>query len=245
MRVVKTADYKSMSRSAANLISAQIILKPACVLGLATGSSPLGIYAQLIEWYKKGDLDFSEVRTVNLDEYTGLSAENDQSYAHYMRTNLFSQVNIKAENTHLPSGTVPDSVAECARYDKLIRDLGGIDLQLLGIGANGHIGFNEPADAFACGTQEVDLSLSTREANRRFFNSLEEVPTRARTMGIRDIVQARQIVMVASGKEKALAVREALFGPITPKNPSSILQFHPDFILVADKDALSLCEDLL
>jgi glucosamine-6-phosphate deaminase len=240
VRIIRTKDYQEMSRAAANLISAQVILKPDCVLGLATGSSPVGAYQQLIEWYKKGDLDFSQVRTVNLDEYVGLTADHDQSYAYFMRSNLFDHVNIDLANTNIPDGTNPDGQAECARYDKVIRDLGGIDLQLLGLGVNGHIGFNEPADHFSCGTQQIKLTDSTRDANKRFFASIDDVPTHARTMGVRDILQARRVVMVASGENKAQAIKAAFFGPITPNVPASILQYHPDFTLVADEAALSL-----
>lgn len=240
MRIIRTKDYQEMSRAAANLISAQVILKPSCVLGLATGSSPVGTYQQLIEWYKKGDVDFSQVRTVNLDEYVGLTPDHDQSYAYFMRDNLFNHVNIDLANTNIPDGTNPDGAAECARYDKVIQDLGGIDLQLLGLGVNGHIGFNEPADHFSCGTQQIELTQSTRDANKRFFTSIDEVPTHARTMGVRDILQAKRVVMVASGENKAQAVKAAFFGPITPMMPASILQYHPDFTLVADEAALSL-----
>lgn len=240
MRIIRTKDYQEMSRAAANLISAQIILKPNCVLGLATGSSPVGAYKQLIEWYKKGDVDFSQVRTVNLDEYVGLNKDHDQSYAYFMRDNLFNHVNIDLANTNIPDGMNPDGAAECARYDKVIQDLGGIDLQLLGLGVNGHIGFNEPADFFSCGTQQIELTQSTRDANKRFFASIDEVPTHARTMGVRDILRAKRVVMVASGENKAQAVKAAFFGPITPKMPASILQYHSDFTLVADEAALSL-----
>lgn len=240
MRIIRAKDYDAMSRAAANLISAQIILKPDCVLGLATGSSPVGAYQNLIRQYEDGYLDFSQVRTVNLDEYVGLAPSHDQSYAFFMRDNLFDHVNINLENTNIPDGTNPDGDVECARYDRVIRELGGIDLQLLGLGVNGHIGFNEPAIHFSLGTQQIELTDSTRQANKRFFSSLDEVPTHARTMGIRDILQARRVVMVASGPNKAQAVKAAFFGPITPQMPASILQYHPDFTLVADEEALSL-----
>jgi glucosamine-6-phosphate deaminase len=229
-----------MSRQAANIISAQVILKPNSVLGLATGSSPVGTYKQLIEWYEKGDLDFSQVTAVNLDEYVGLGRSHPQSYAYFMNYNFFDRVNIQAYRTNIPNGMNYDVEDECARYDKVIRDLGGIDLQLLGLGVNGHIGFNEPDDVFAKGTHRVTLSESTKEANQRFFNSIDEVPDYAYTMGIFDIIQAERVVMVASGENKAKAIKEAFFGPITPKVPASILQFHKDFTLVADEAALSL-----
>ena len=240
MKIIRTKNYEQMSRKAANIISAQIILKPNSVLGLATGSSPLGAYAQLIEWYKKGDLDFSAVQTVNLDEYIGLTPDQEQSYHRFMYDNLFSQINIDQRNTYIPNACAADLSAECKRYDHLIKSLGGIDLQLLGLGANGHIGFNEPDEIFKKGTHVVHLSLSTREANQRFFSGIEAVPDRAITMGIFDIIQADRVVMVASGANKAEAVRDAFFGPITPKVPASILQFHKDFTLVADDEALSL-----
>ena len=233
LKILRTKDYADMSRKTANLISAQIILKPDCVLGLATGSSPVGAYMQLVDWYKKGDVDFSRVRTVNLDEYLGLPRENDQSYYYFMHHNLFDHVN-------LPNGMAEDMNAECARYDALIRSLGGVDLQLLGIGHDGHIGFNEPCDHFPTGTHVVDLAERTIEANQRFFASRDEVPRKAVTMGIGTIMAARKVVLVASGAEKAPIVKEAFFGPVTPQVPASILQMHPDVTLVADEAALSL-----
>lgn len=240
MRIIRTDSYEQMSRAAANLIAAQMLLRPDCVLGLATGSSPVGIYQQLVESYNKGDLDFSRVRTVNLDEYAGLEAGHPQSYACFMRDNLFRHVNIAPEHTSIPDGMAADAPAECSRYDQLIRSLGGVGLQLLGIGNNGHIGFNEPDDRFSMGTRLVELSESTRQANRRFFDSIDQVPTHAFSMGIRDILQAKRVVMVASGEGKAQAVKAAFSGPVTPRVPASILQYHPDFVLVADSAALSL-----
>ena len=239
MRIYKGKDYADMSRKAANIISAQVIMKPDCVLGLATGSTPIGLYQQLVAWYEKGDLDFSEVRTVNLDEYKGLSRENDQSYYYFMHHNLFDHVNLPAENSHLPNGMEPDSDKECRRYSELIRSMGGVDLQLLGIGHNGHIGFNEPGDAFDNDVHCVDLTQSTIEANKRFFASVDDVPKQAYTMGIKTIMQAKKILIVASGEDKADIVRDAFFGPITPKVPASVLQLHNDVTLVADEAALS------
>lgn len=239
MRIYKGKDYADMSRKAANIISAQVIMKPDCVLGLATGSTPIGLYQQLVAWYEKGDLDFSEVRTVNLDEYKGLSRENDQSYYYFMHHNLFDHVNLPAENSHLPNGMEPDSDKECRRYSELIRSMGGVDLQLLGIGHNGHIGFNEPGDAFDNDVHCVDLTQSTIEANKRFFASADDVPKQAYTMGIKTIMQAKKILIVASGEDKADIVRAAFFGPITPKVPASVLQLHNDVTLVADEAALS------
>ena len=228
-----------MSRKAAGIVSAQIIMKPDCVLGLATGSTPVGLYKQLIEWYRNGDLDFSGVRTVNLDEYKGISRENDQSYYYFMHQNLFDHVNIPAENTHLPDGMEPDSEKECRRYEELIQSMGSVDLQLLGIGHNGHIGFNEPADAFDKLVHCVNLTQSTIEANKRFFASAEEVPRQAYTMGIQTIMRSKKILIIANGEGKADIVRDAFFGPITPMVPASVLQLHNDVTLVADEAALS------
>lgn len=228
-----------MSRKAANIISAQIIMKPDCVLGLATGSTPIGTYEKLVKRYKKGDLDFSQVRTVNLDEYKGLTRDNDQSYYYFMHEHLFNHVNIPEESTNVPDGTASDGDSECVRYEALIRELGGQDLQLLGLGHNGHIGFNEPSDSFAKTTHCVDLQERTIEANKRFFASADEVPKQAYTMGIGTIMQAKKILIIASGEDKADIIRDAFFGPVTPRVPASILQFHPDVTLVADASALS------
>ena len=231
MRIYKAKDYVDMSRKAANIVSAQVIMKPNCVLGLATGSTPIGLYKQLVEWYNKGDLDFSEVMTVNLDEYKGLSRDNDQSYYYFMHQNLFDHVNIPAENTYLPNGMEPDSQKECQEYTDLLQSLGGVDLQLLGIGHNGHIGFNEPGEAFDKQVHCVNLTQSTIEANKRFFASADDVPKQAYTMGIKTIMQAKKILIVASGEDKAEIVRDAFFGPITPKVPASVLQLHNKSIL--------------
>ena len=239
MRIYKAKDYEEMSRKAAGIVSAQIIMKPDCVLGLATGSTPVGLYKQLIEWYRNGDLDFSGVRTVNLDEYKGISRENDQSYYYFMHQNLFDHVNIPAGNTHLPDGMEPDSEKECRRYEELIQSMGSVDLQLLGIGHNGHIGFNEPADAFDMLVHCVNLTQSTIEANKRFFASAEEVPRQAYTMGIQTIMRSKKILIIANGEGKADIVRDAFFGPITPMVPASVLQLHNDVTLVADEAALS------
>lgn len=242
MRVIRTQNAEQAGKQTAAVIAAQVVMKPDCVLGLATGSSPVGAYQQLIQWCRSGDLDFSKVRTVNLDEYFGLPADHDQSYAWFMHHNLFDHINIDPSNTHLPDGTQTDSNKECARYDALIKSLGGVDLQLLGIGPNGHIGFNEPCDEFVVGTHCVDLTQSTIDANSRFFASPDLVPRQAYTMGIRDIMQAKAIVMIATGKNKAQAVRDAFCGPVNPQMPASILQLHPNFTLVVDEDALSLVD---
>ena len=239
MKIIRTRDYQHMSRQAANILSAQVILKPDAVLGLATGSSPLGIYRQLIEWYHKGDIDFSQVHTVNLDEYVGLSPEHEQSYAWFMRHNFFDGAQITPPQTNIPNGLAANEEEECRRYDGVIRSLGGIDLQLLGLGPNGHIGFNEPGDSFEKGTHKVRLTDATIQANKRFFESEEDVPRFAYTMGICDIMQAQRIVMVVSGAAKAPVVKQAFFGPVTPRCPASILQLHKDFTLVADEAALA------
>lgn len=239
MQIYRAKDYEDMSKKAANIIASQVVLKPNCVLGLATGSTPIGAYKKLVEKYEQGDLDFSQVTTVNLDEYKGLPRENDQSYYYFMHDNLFDHVNVKPENTHLPDGTKEDSDEECARYEELIRTLGGQDLQLLGLGHNGHIGFNEPDAIFEKATHCVDLQESTIEANKRFFASADDVPRQAYTMGIGTIMQAKKILVVVSGEDKADTVAKAFFGPVTPEVPASILQFHKDVILVADEAALS------
>ncbi|MCI6060910.1 MAG: glucosamine-6-phosphate deaminase [Dorea sp.] len=239
MKIYKAANYKEMSRKAANILSAQVIMKPNCVLGLATGSTPIGTYEQLVEWYQKGDLDFSEVTTVNLDEYKGLPITNDQSYYYFMHQHLFDRVNINPENTHLPNGMEADSEKECRRYEELIHSLGGVDLQLLGLGHNGHIGFNEPNEAFEKETHCVNLQERTIEANKRFFASADAVPRQAYTMGIKTIMHAKKILVIVSGEDKAEIVKKAFFGPVTPKVPASILQMHNDVTLVADEAALS------
>jgi glucosamine-6-phosphate deaminase len=242
MKIYKAKDYKDMSRKAANIISAQVIMKPNCVLGLATGSTPIGTYDQLVEWYNKGDLDFSEVTTVNLDEYKGLPRTNDQSYYYFMHQHLFDRVNIDPERTNVPNGMEPDAEKECGRYEELIRSLGGVDLQLLGLGHNGHIGFNEPGEAFEKETHCVDLTESTIEANKRFFASADDVPKQAYTMGIKTIMQAKKILIVVNGENKADIVERAFFGPVTPEVPASILQLHNDVTLVGDETALAKIE---
>ena len=239
MRIYRAKDYEEMSRRAAGIVSAQIIMKPDCVLGLATGSTPVGLYKQLIEWYRNGDLDFSGVRTVNLDEYKGISRENDQSYYYFMHQHLFDRVNIDPERTNVPNGMEPDAEKECGRYEGLIRSLGGVDLQLLGLGHNGHIGFNEPGEAFEKETHCVDLTESTIEANKRFFASADDVPKQAYTMGIKTIMQAKKILIVVNGENKADIVERAFFGPVTPEVPASILQLHNDVTLVGDEAALA------
>lgn len=240
MKLLKTRDYEDMSRKAANLISAQVILKPDCVLGLATGSTPIGTYKELVERYNNGDLDFSKVKSVNLDEYKGLPKDNDQSYYYFMYNNLFKHVNISLDNVNLPNGMEPDSAVECARYDKVIESMGGIDLQLLGLGHNGHIGFNEPADHFPTTTHCVDLTEMTIEANKRFFADIKDVPRQAYTMGVKTIMSAKKVLMLVSGEGKAEILHKIVCGPITPKVPASVLQLHPDVTIIADEAAMKL-----
>lgn len=239
MKIMSASDYGSMSRKAANIISAQVILFPNSVLGLATGATPLGIYRQLIDWYQKGDIDFSKTRTVNLDEYCGLPADNSQSYHYYMHSNFFDQVNIPDENINIPNGIAEDIDSECERYDKLITELGGIDLQVLGIGNTGHIGFNEPDESFDKTTHCVKLKQRTIEANSKFFENPNQVPKYAITVGIKAIMQAKKLLLVANGSGKAEILYRALLGPVTPSIPASILQLHPDVTVVATEDALA------
>ena len=239
MRIIETKTYEDMSKQAANIIASVVTLKPDCMLGLATGSSPIGTYEELVKKYEAGELDFSEVTTVNLDEYKGLPKENKQSYYYFMHDNLFSHVNIDPANTHLPDGTEPDSQKACEEYNKVIASMGGVDLQLLGLGHDGHIGFNEPNDEFDKETHCVDLTEMTIEANKRFFNSIDEVPRQAYTMGIKNIMQAKKILVVVSGEDKADILKEVLYGAITPQVPASILQLHNDVTIVADETALS------
>ena len=239
MKILGASDYQAMCRKAANILSAQVILFPDSVLGLATGATPVGVYGQMLEWYRKGDLDFSRIHTVNLDEYCGLPPEHPQSYRYYMNHHLFNHVNIRMGNTHLPDGRPADIQAECRRYDALIAALGGIDMQLLGIGHNGHIGFNEPDEAFGNMTHCVSLNERTRNANARFFGVGEQVPEKAISMGIRSIMHAKKILLVVSGADKSDILCHALLGPVTPTLPASILQLHPDVTVVADEEALT------
>lgn len=239
MQIIRARDYEDMSCKAAGILSAQIILKPDCVLGLATGSTPIGIYEQLILRYQEGELSFSKVKTVNLDEYKGLAPDHEQSYRYFMDTHLFSHVDINKKDTYTPDGLAEDEAAECARYEGVIRQMNGVDMQLLGLGHNGHIGFNEPAGAFQKSTHCVALTESTIQANSRLFERIEDVPHHAYTMGIGTIMGAKKILLVVSGQDKAKILREACFGPITPKVPASILQLHPDVTVVGDAEALS------
>lgn len=236
MKFITTKTYEKLSRQAANIISAQVIMKPDCVLGLATGSSPVGVYKQLIDWYNKGDIDFSQVTSVNLDEYVGLKGDHPQSYRYFMQTNFFDHINIKPENTFVPCGTTADTAAECTEYDARIKRLGGIDLQLLGIGLDGHIGFNEPGDCFVTATHVADLHESTIKANSRFFANENEVPRQAISMGMVSIMQAKKILLIANGPAKKDVLLRAFEGPITPELPASILQLHPDLTVIFSEE---------
>lgn len=235
MEWITTETYAEMSRKAANLFAATVILKPNAVLGLATGSTPIGTYDRLVEMYKAGDVDFSRVRTVNLDEYCGLDPANDQSYRWFMNHHLFHRINIEPSNTYVPNGLLEPERA-CAEYDQTIERLGGVDIQLLGIGLNGHIGFNEPHDSFDLGTHVIKLSDSTRAANARFFASIDEVPKAAITVGMRTIMQAKRIVLVANGPQKYEIVKRAFEGEVTPAVPASILQLHPNITVIYSKE---------
>ena len=239
MRIICAKDYKEMSEMAADIIGAQVLLKPDAVLGLATGSTPIGTYEELVRRYEAGRLDFSKIKTVNLDEYRGLTKDNDQSYYYFMHSHLFDHININKNNTKVPDGMEPDALKAGQDYENIIKNYGGIDLQLLGLGNNGHIGFNEPGDEFIDKTHVVDLTESTIEANKRFFASIDDVTKQAYTMGIGSIMRSKRVLMVVNGKGKAEIVKEAFFGPITPKVPASILQLHNDFILIGDVEALS------
>ncbi len=232
MKYIEVKTYEEMSKKGAGLIAAEIVSKENPVLGLATGSTPVGIYKQLIEWFKTGDLDFSGVTSVNLDEYLGLDGSNPQSYRYFMNDNLFNHVNIDKSRTFVPSGTADDLAAEGEAYDKMIKNLGGIDIQLLGIGEDGHIGFNEPDDCFTGPTHVVDLDESTVKANARFFDSIDDVPRKAITMGMASIMQAKKVLLVANGPKKLDIIKRAFFGPITPEVPASILQLHGDLTVI-------------
>lgn len=231
MKLIKVKNYDEMSLLAARIIESQVLLKNDSVLGLATGSSPIGTYKNICEDCKKGIVDFSKVKTVNLDEYYGLDGSNDQSYRYFMNTNLFDHINIDKANTNVPNGTADDIDAECERYEALVDSLGGIDLQLLGIGHNGHIGFNEPCDEFPAKVHGVQLTESTINANSRLFEKKEDVPTKALTMGIGTIMKAKKILLIAGADKKEIVERSA-FGKVTPDVPASVLQLHPDATII-------------
>lgn len=240
MKIYKEKDYEAISTRAASILTAQLVLKQNSVLGLATGSSPIGTYAKLVENYEAGEISFKDVRTVNLDEYLGLKDSDPNSYHYFMNENLFSKIDIDPDNIHLLSGVAADPIQECANYERMIRSIGGIDMQLLGIGRNGHIGFNEPDDSFTVDTHVVNLTESTIEANSRLFDCIEDVPKQALSMGIGTIMHAKRILLIANGIAKADAIAKIVTGPVTPEVPGSILQLHPDVTIVCDEAALSL-----
>ena len=232
MNFIKVNTYEELSTRAAAIICGQVAMKPNCVLGLATGSSPVGAYKKIAEKNNTGEVDFSNVKSVNLDEYVGLNGGHEQSYRYFMNNNLFKYINIDINNTYVPNGCATDVEAECKAYDALIEKLGGIDLQLLGIGYDGHIGFNEPDTYFEKATHKVTLDSSTIEANSRFFASRDDVPTQAITMGMGGIMSSKKVLLIANGKGKRDIVEKAFFGPITPSVPASILQLHPDLTVI-------------
>lgn len=239
MRIIIVNNKEEMGKKAASLVSSQIILKPDSVLGLATGGTPLDMYKELINLYNKKEIDFKLVKTFNLDEYFGIGKENDQSYYYYMMNNLFKFIDIPKENINIPDGSAKDIVEECSRYEKSIKQAGGIDIQVLGIGTNGHIGFNEPDVNFEAQTHLVKLEESTIQANSIYFKTIEEVPTTAVSMGIKTIMNSRKIVLLANGISKADAIYGLVNGKINPNLPASILQLHPDVTLILDEDAAS------
>ena len=242
MKLLIEESYEDMSRRAADVIAEVVVEKPNCVLGLATGSTPIGLYADLVSDCKEGKISFKDVSTYNLDEYRGLAGDHDQSYRYFMNVNLFDHVDIDKAATHVPDGACEDADAACAAYEEAIEAAGGVDIQLLGLGHNGHIGFNEPCDEFPKATHCVTLSESTIQANSRLFDSIDEVPREAYTMGIGTIMKAKKILVVANGEGKADIVRRAFFGPVTPEVPASILQFHPDVTVIVDAAAGALCK---
>ena len=242
MKTIVVKDYNEMSAVATDIICDVMTKKPDCVLGLATGSTPEGLYANLVKLNSEGKLDFSQVRTVNLDEYYPISPDNDQSYRYFMNHKLFDHVNINKANTYVPDGLATDAEAACRAHEEIIDALGGQDVQVLGIGQNGHIGFNEPSDEAIPFTHQESLTESTIKANSRFFASEADVPTKALTMGIQSILKAKKIIVLASGAAKAQAVFGMLKGEVTPRCPASLLRGHPDVIVIADEDAMSLCK---
>jgi len=237
MNILIYETYEKMSQAAAAIIAAQVLAKPDSILGLATGSTPFGTYTGLVKLYKEGILDFKRVKTFNLDEYVGIDKSDDQSYHFFMMENLFSKININARNINIPNGLANDLEKECAAYEKKIDAAGGIDLQLLGIGNNGHIGFNEPDVHFPAATHIVELSESTIEANARFFPDSGKVPRSAITMGTGAIMKSRRILLLASGGQKADVVKELVYGEVRPQLPASILRFHNDVTIIIDSEA--------
>lgn len=244
MKLITIDNYEELSKVAARDLASTIKEKPNAILGLATGGSPVGMYKELIKMYQDGELDFSKIKTVNLDEYVGLNPEHEQSYRHFMNENLFNHVNININNTIVPNGLAQDLNAECKEYDKKIEELGGIDVQLLGVGNNGHIAFNEPDKELSSGTHVITLTEDTIKANSRFFDTIDEVPKRAITMGLGEIMKAKKIVLIASGESKAEAIKGLFSGKITTENPASMLQMHRDVTVIVDKAAAKLINNL-
>lgn len=238
MKIIITKDYEEMSEKAFEVMKGVVVNNPCAVLGLATGTTPLGLYRQMIEDHKSHGTSYAHIRTVNLDEYRGLSKDNPQSYAYFMRENLFKHLDIEGGNTYIENGTAQDEQAECERYNKLLEEIPR-DIQLLGLGSNGHIAFNEPNTPFGSETHVVNLTENTIKDNARLFADISEVPKKAFTMGIKQIMQAKQILILASGKNKAEAVYKTVYGKITEEVPASVLQLHPNCILIADKEAAS------
>ncbi len=245
MTIFITEDYEAMSRKAANMVAGQMNLKTESVLGLATGSTPEGMYKELVSLYKEDDIDFSDITTFNLDEYYKLPTDSEQSYAYYMDQHLFSHVNMAKERIHIPNGISNDVDEVCREYDRLIEANRNIDLQILGIGNNGHIGFNEPDVKFEAGTHLVKLDEATIEANGRFFESIDDVPREAISMGIRNIMHAKKVVLIANGANKAAILKEMLFGPVTPNVPASVIQLHNDVTLILEKEAAKEVVEIL
>lgn len=237
MRIIIVENYEEMSKKAATMVASQTILKPDSILGLATGDTPTGMYQELIKLYNNKEIDFSETKTFNLDEYYGINKENNQSYYYYMMNNFFEHININRENINMPNGIAANIDEECKAYEERISQAGGIDIQVLGIGGNGHIGFNEPGVSFEAETHLVDLDEKTIEANSRFFESIEEVPTKAVSMGIKTIMHSKKIILLASGIAKAEAIANAVNGKISSEVPASILQLHKDVTIIVDKEA--------
>ena len=237
MRVIVCENYDEMSKVAAKLMEGLITLNPTCVLGLATGSTPVGMYKILSEKCKKGEIDFSTVKSYNLDEYYPISPDNDQSYRYFMNDNLFNHINIDKANTFVPDGQAKDIEKACKEYDEMIDKMGGADIQVLGIGNNGHIAFNEPDEELVAGTHVTGLTESTIQANSRFFASIDDVPTQAVTMGMASIMKAKKIMLLASGKGKHEALKKLLDDKITTSNPSTLLKLHGDVVIICDKDA--------
>ncbi|MGG5463108.1 glucosamine-6-phosphate deaminase [Clostridium sp. B9] len=240
MRLIITKNYEEMSKVAANEMAESIKANPEIVLGLATGGTPVEMYKNLIKMYNDGELDFSKVTSINLDEYVGLPGDHDQSYRYFMNTNLFNHINIDKSRTFVPNGLAADVAEECKSYDARIQEMGGIDVQLLGLGANGHIGFNEPGEELSVGTHLTDLKESTIEANARFFDSIEDVPREAITMGLGGIMKAKKIMVIASGEGKAEVVKAMMSGKITTEIPATMLQMHSNVVLIVDEAAASL-----